>query len=133
MSITLSKLAAAAAGLLSLGACSSVQDVLGLDSGHVQVSCAGSTPLPAAAPLTGSLSPLSPHTVVEVVRAEPQGPALLTLPEAASGDDFSYSWNETAVGSGRPPGVWLCRVEWQYDGQFWRLLNFDSRWVGGVN
>ena len=110
-----------------------MQDVLGFDSGHVQISCAGSMPLPAAAPLQGNLSPLAPHTVLEIVRPEPQRPVLLTLPAAASGDDFSYSWKEAAVGTQRPPGVWVCRAEWQYDGQLWRLLNFDSRWVGGVN
>ena len=127
------RLTVAATALSALGACSTVQDVLGFDSGHVQISCAGSMPLPAAAPLQGNLSPLAPHTVLEIVRPEPQGPVLLTLPAAASGDDFSYSWKEAAVGTQRPPGVWVCRAEWQYDGQLWRLLNFDSRWVGGVN
>ena len=127
------RIALLAVGLLALAGCSTLDDVLGVDSGHVQMSCAGSGSLPAAAPLQSSLSPLTPRTMVEVVRAEPQGPVLLTLPNAAVGDDFSYAWKETAVGTARPPGVWQCRVEWQYDGQFWRLLNFDSRWVGGVN
>lgn len=123
---------AAAAGMLALGACSTVEDVLGIDSGHVQLSCAGAAPLPAAAPLQASLSPLSPGTSLEIMRAAPQGSVVFNLPEAASGDDFSYSWKEAAAGAGRPPGVWQCRAEWQYDGQFWRLLNFDSKWIGGV-
>lgn len=120
---------AIAVATLALGACATVEDILGVDSGHVQVSCSSSAPLPGMPSLQSSLSPLVPGTTIEILRAAPQGKVLFTLPPAVSGDDFSYAWDEP---SANPPGAgaWQCRAEWRYDGKFWRLQHFDSRWAG---
>ena len=117
--------------VVALGACTTVHDFLGVDSGHVQVSCAASGPLPGAPPLQTSLSPLTPGTTIEILRAAPRGKVMFTLPAAESGDDFSYAWDESAA-SGGSPGMWQCHAEWSYDGKFWRLQHLDSRWVGGA-
>lgn len=122
---------AMAAATVLLGACTTVRDILGEDSGHVQLSCSSSAPLPGMLPLQSSLSPLTPGTTIEILRAAPQGKVLFTLPPAVRGDDFSYAWDEPSTSS-HSVGGWQCRAEWRYDGRFWRLQHFDSHWAGAA-
>lgn len=120
------------AALLPLAACSTVEDLIGVDTGTVQVSCSGSASLPAALPMQMSLGPLAPGTRLEIRRTAPAQSVLLTLPEGVSGDVFAYDWKEVATGTERPPGAWLCRGSWQYDGKLWQLQHLDAQWIGGV-
>lgn len=120
------------AAALGLGACSSVEDLFGVDTGRVQLNCSGSGPLPGAPALQDTLKTLAPGTQVEIRRPAPDKGAVLTLPAGAVGDVFGYDWKEASVGPGRPPGVWLCRVGWQYDGQLWRLDHLSAQWIGGA-
>ena len=121
-------------GVFAAGAagCSTVEDLLGVDTGRVQVSCSGSSSLPAATPLQMSLGPLTPGTALEIHRTPPDKSVLLTLPAGVSGDVFAYDWKEVSTGPGRPPGVWQCRAGWQFDGKFWQLQHLDAQWIGGV-
>ena len=123
------QIGAVIAVVLSLGACTTARDILGVDSGHVQVSCSSSALLPGTLPLQASLSPLTPGTTIEILRAAPHGSVLFTLPPAVSGDDFTYVWDQLSV-KPSASGNWQCRAEWRYDGKFWRLQRFDSHWVG---
>lgn len=123
------RIATMALAMLGLSACTTVEDILGVDSGHVQMSCSSSASLPGMLPLQSSLSPLVPGTTVEILRAATQGKVLFTLPPAVSGDDFSYAWDEPSTNP-QNAGAWQCRAEWRYDGKFWRLQHFDSRWAG---
>ena len=117
-------------GVLALGACSSVEDLLGVDSGHVQFSCAASGPLAMTPPLQSSLDSLVPGVVVEVRRPPPQGMTLITMPAASAADAFSFSWQEGVAGTARPPGVWACVAAWRFDGRAWRLSHFNVHWLG---
>ena len=117
-------------GALALGACSNVEDLLGVDSGHVQFSCAASGPLAMTPPLQSSLDSLVPGVVVEVHRPPSQGTTLITMPAGSAGDNFTYSWQEGVAGSPRPPGVWACEAGWRFDGRAWRLTRFDVHWLG---
>jgi hypothetical protein len=121
-----------AATLLALCACSGSEDLLGKDPGRVRLSCAGSQTLAGVPPLKDSLSPLSPGTKLEILKPAPEDPVQLMLPEGRKGDEFSYAWKEASVGAGRPPGAWLCRAGWQYDGDAWQLSHLDAQWIGGV-
>ena len=112
--------------------CSTVEDLLGVDTGRVQVSCSASGSLPAAMPLQMSLGPLAPGTTLEIRRTPPDKSVLLTLPQGVSGDMFAYDWKEVATGPERPPGVWQCRAGWQFDGKLWQLQHLDAQWIGGV-
>jgi hypothetical protein len=117
---------------LSTAGCSTVEDLLGVDTGRVQVSCSASGSLPAAMPLQMSLGPLAPGTTLEIRRTPPDKSVLLTLPAGVSGDVFAYDWKEVATGPERPPGVWQCRAGWQFDGKLWQLQHLDAQWIGGV-
>ncbi|HLW73562.1 MAG TPA: hypothetical protein VKT74_00675 [Gammaproteobacteria bacterium] len=121
-------------GVFAVGAagCSTVEDLLGVDTGHVQVSCSSSSSLPAAMPMQMSLGPLAPGTQLEIRRTPPDKSVVLTLPEGVSGDVFSYDWKEVAAGPERPPGTWQCRAGWQFDGKLWQLQHLDAQWIGGV-
>jgi hypothetical protein len=121
------------AGVAMLGACSSVEDLFGVDTGRVQLSCSGSGPLAGTPPLQDTMKTLAPGTQVEIRRPAPDQAVVLTLPAAAIGDVFGYDWKEASAGPGRPPGVWLCRVGWQYDGMLWRLDHLSAQWIGGVS
>jgi hypothetical protein len=121
------------AGAALLAACSSVEDLFGVDTGRVQLSCSGSGPLPGAPALQDTLKTLAPGTLVEIRRPAPDQPVVLTLPAGASGDVFGYDWKEASTGPGRPPGVWLCRAGWRYDGMLWRLDHLNAQWLGGVS
>ena len=120
------------AAILGLTACSTVEDLLGVDTGRVQVSCSAGGSMPAAMPLQMSLGPLAPGTVLEIQRVPPDKSVLLTLPAGVNGDVFAYDWKEAATGAGRPPGVWQCRVGWQFDGKLWQLQHWNAQWIGGV-
>lgn len=119
-------------GIFVLTACSGVEDLLGVDSGHVQFSCAASGPLATTPPLQSSLDALVPGVEVEVRRQLPQGMALITMPAGSAGDNFTYSWQEGVTGQARPPGVWLCEAGWRFDGRAWRLTRFDVHWLGAA-
>ncbi|MGE5624733.1 MAG: hypothetical protein ACM3ZT_04215 [Bacillota bacterium] len=121
-----------AAGLLSLTACTGVEEILGMDPGRVRLGCSSGGPLVGSPPLQASYGSLVPGTKLEILMPPPDRSVLFTLPEGNTGDVFAYDWKENAVGSGRPPGIWQCRVSWRYDGEYWRLLRLDAQWIGGA-
>lgn len=119
-------------GTLSFGACTTVEDVLGMDSGNVRFSCSAGGPLAGAPSLQSSLDALVPGVKLEILRAPPQSSVLLNMPAGEAGDVFGYSWQETVSGPGRAAGTWSCDTGWRYDGRAWRLIRFDARWSGAV-
>jgi hypothetical protein len=122
----------AALAVCALAACSTTDDVLGHDDGHVHLSCAGSQAVAGVPPIQGSLSPLAAGTQLEILKPAPDAPVLLTMPDGIQGDEFNYAWKEASNGPGRLPGTWLCRAAWQYDGELWQLSHLDAQWVGGA-